>query len=59
MIGLTRDQIRWALSHDWALYPTLCGTGVICLDVTVVNGVTASHVVTHFDYAKLRRWAGY
>lgn len=56
---MTRDQIKWALSHDWALYPTLCGTGIHCRDETVVNGITATFIVTHFDFAALRRWAGY
>ena len=69
-MGMTAQQAKWAMQHDWARVYNFVDTNdltkgyyVMVRDsgTKLVNGISVefSELVTFEDYEELREWAGY
>jgi len=55
---MTKEQIDWAMQHDWAV--SRVRNGVLVVDTAVSSdGKVTSFRRIFTDFRKLRIWAGY
>lgn len=57
---LTKEQIRWAASHDWFVADCLNGTIQVRDVVVWADGhITEDYITWTKSFRELREWAGY